>query len=92
MHTHTQTRMHALTHKLPTHIPAHSLLSSLFVTAAAAAKKADVPHDELPLEENLNRLQMEGDEARTVEEAISVLGCVWLTATMISAFVAPRKT
>ena len=89
-HTHAHARMHArthsLTHKLPTHIPAHSLLSSVFVTAAAAAKKADVPHDELPIEENLNRLQMEGDEARTVEEAISVLGCVWLTATMISAF------
>ena len=87
INTHSQTHSltHSLTHhKLPTHIPARSLLSSLFVIAAAAAKKVDVPHDELPIEENLNRLQMEGDEARTVEEAISVLGCVWLT--MISAF------
>ncbi|KAK7116261.1 coiled-coil domain-containing protein 124-A-like [Littorina saxatilis] len=42
--------------------------------AAAAAMKADVPHDEKPLEENINRLQLEGDDARTVEEALSVLG------------------
>ena len=49
------------------------------VTVAAAAKKADVPHDEQPIEENINRLQLEGDEARSVDEAISVLGCVMLS-------------
>ncbi|XP_071118646.1 coiled-coil domain-containing protein 124-like [Haliotis cracherodii] len=43
--------------------------------AAAAAEKHDkeVSHDEKPLEENINRLEMEGQEARTVEEAISLL-------------------
>nr|KAG5697357.1 hypothetical protein BaRGS_004083 [Batillaria attramentaria] len=42
--------------------------------AAAAKKEEDTPHDEKPLEENLNRLTVEGDEARSVEEAIAVLG------------------
>lgn len=32
-----------------------------------------VTHLEAPLEENINRLQVEGDEARTVEDAIKVL-------------------
>ncbi|XP_064608990.1 coiled-coil domain-containing protein 124-like isoform X2 [Liolophura sinensis] len=44
--------------------------------AAAAAGTASKPtpsHDELPLEENVNRLVTEGDEARSVEEAISLL-------------------
>jgi len=40
--------------------------------AAAAAKKEETPVNELPLEENLNRLQIEG-EARDVEEALQVL-------------------
>jgi len=39
---------------------------------AAAAKKEETPVNELPLEENLNRLQIEG-EARDVEEALHVL-------------------
>ncbi len=30
-------------------------------------------HHEQPLEENINRLEVEGDEARTVEEALSLL-------------------
>lgn len=30
-------------------------------------------HLDLPLTENVNRLQVEGEEARTVEEAISIL-------------------
>lgn len=30
-------------------------------------------HLDVPLIENVNRLQVEGDEARTVEEAISIL-------------------
>jgi hypothetical protein len=46
----------------------------LLCVAAAAAKQEDLPHDQKPLEENLNRMKLEGDEARTVEEAISVLG------------------
>jgi len=40
--------------------------------AAAAQKKEETPVNELPLEENLNRLVIEG-EARGVEEAIDVL-------------------
>ncbi|XP_046574387.1 coiled-coil domain-containing protein 124-like [Haliotis rubra] len=43
--------------------------------AAAAAEKQEkeLVHDEKPLEENINRLDVEGQEARTVEEAISLL-------------------
>ena len=43
-----------------------------FVAAAEKKKKSDVVVNDLPLEENLNRLEAEG-EARSVEEAISVL-------------------
>ena len=43
-------------------------------TASASKIKSQLSHDEVPLEENLNKLEIEGDEARTVEEAISVLG------------------
>ena len=32
--------------------------------------------DEIPLEENINRLQFEGEQARTVDEAIRVLRLV----------------
>ncbi|XP_076443260.1 coiled-coil domain-containing protein 124-like [Babylonia areolata] len=49
-------------------------MERLEAEAAAAAKKDDVPHDEKPIEENMNLLVIEGDEARSVEEAISVLG------------------
>ena len=41
--------------------------------AAAAARQEVVPHDQQPLEENINRMQAEGEEARGVEEAIAVL-------------------
>ncbi|XP_063238976.1 coiled-coil domain-containing protein 124 [Bacillus rossius redtenbacheri] len=42
--------------------------------AAAGGKvKEPVTHIEKPLEENVNRLQVEGDEARTIDEAIAVL-------------------
>jgi len=45
--------------------------------AAEAAKaeklQTQLSHDQVPLEENTNRLVVEGDEARTVEDAISVL-------------------
>lgn len=54
------------------HIQAHQ--ERLEQEAAAGATKAEELHDEKPIEENLNQLVIEGDEARTVEEAISVLG------------------
>merc|ERR1712098_702333 len=45
--------------------------------AAEAAKaeklQTQLSHDQVPLEENTNRLVVDGDEARTVEDAISVL-------------------
>lgn len=44
-----------------------------FTAAAAAKKEEDLPYDEKPIEENLNRMVIEGDEARTIDEAISVL-------------------
>ena len=39
----------------------------------AAEKQATLVHDEVPLEENINRLETEGDEARNVEDAITML-------------------
>ncbi|GFO24724.1 coiled-coil domain-containing protein 124 [Plakobranchus ocellatus] len=41
--------------------------------AEAARVKNTLSHDELPLEENVNRLEVDGTEARTVDEAISAL-------------------
>ncbi|CAL1526279.1 unnamed protein product [Lymnaea stagnalis] len=45
------------------------------IAAAAEAAKAKekLTHIEIPLEENINQVKTEGDEARTVDEAISVL-------------------
>ncbi|XP_071453219.1 coiled-coil domain-containing protein 124-like [Hetaerina americana] len=40
---------------------------------AATSKKEPVTHIEKPLEENINLLQVEGKEARTVDEALSIL-------------------
>jgi hypothetical protein len=40
--------------------------------------KEPVTHIEKPLEENVNRLQVVGEEARSVEEAIAVLR-YWLS-------------
>ena len=45
----------------------------LYLAAAAERKKEAIPYDERPLEENVNRLIPEGDSARSVEDAISVL-------------------
>lgn len=42
-------------------------------TETAAEKEASLVHDEVPLEENVNRLVPEGDEARNVEDAITML-------------------
>jgi len=39
----------------------------------ATKTKEPVTHIEKPLEENINRLQTEGVQARSVEEAIAVL-------------------
>jgi hypothetical protein len=43
------------------------------LAAAAIKTKEPVTHIEKPLEENINRLQTEGVQARSVEEAIAVL-------------------
>ena len=43
-----------------------------FVTLAAD-KEASLVHDEVPLEENVNRLVTEGEEARNVEDAIAMM-------------------
>lgn len=40
---------------------------------AEEAAEKELLHDEKPLEENVNRLTFEGDEARNIEEAISIL-------------------
>lgn len=45
----------------------------LAAAAEAARAKSQLSHDELPLEENVNRLEVEGLEARNVDEAISAL-------------------
>ncbi|BFZ01470.1 hypothetical protein BsWGS_04509 [Bradybaena similaris] len=41
--------------------------------AEAAKAKEKLTHVDIPLEENVNRLEADGDEARTVDEAISML-------------------
>jgi len=41
--------------------------------AKAAKFKSQLSHDEMPLEENVNRLAVDGEEGRTVDEAIGVL-------------------
>ena len=48
------------------------IVMQMFVAAADKKKKDDIVVNDLPLEENLNRMETE-NEARTVEEAISVL-------------------
>jgi hypothetical protein len=42
-------------------------------SVTAQAKEDSKVHHELPLEENVNRLEPEGEEARSVEDAIAVL-------------------
>ena len=51
----------------------------VFLAAAEKKKKSDVIVNDLPLEENVNRLETEG-EARSVEEAISVLRSVFVVS------------
>lgn len=41
--------------------------------AASGKQKVPETHIEQPLEENINRLRFEGEEARTITEAISLL-------------------
>ncbi|XP_023227158.1 coiled-coil domain-containing protein 124-like [Centruroides sculpturatus] len=40
---------------------------------AEETAEKELLHDEKPLEENVNRLRFEGEEARNIEEAISIL-------------------
>lgn len=58
-------------------LEAHAEERRAMEASAAAAKpsksKKVVEIDDTPLEENVNRLLSDGDEARTVEEAIKVL-------------------
>lgn len=50
----------------------NNYLFECFSSVATAEKEAEETHLDKPIEENLNRLQIEG-EARSVEAAISVL-------------------
>lgn len=50
---------------------------------SAIEKEAKKTHHELVLEENVNRLVPEGDEARSVEEAIAVLAYVSCLSSII---------
>ena len=52
------------------------VLISFVPSISAARIKEGMSVDELPLEENVNQLVTEGDEARTMDEAISVLRLV----------------
>ncbi|RUS84559.1 hypothetical protein EGW08_007654 [Elysia chlorotica] len=45
----------------------------LAAEAEAAKIKSQLSHDEIPIEENVNRIEIEGTEARNVDEAISAL-------------------
>ena len=49
---------------------------------AATKTKEPVTHIEKPLEENINRLQTEGVQARSVEEAIALLRYLLTNITM----------
>lgn len=40
---------------------------------AAAASEKEVPYDQRPVEENVNRMVVEGETARTVDEALNLL-------------------
>lgn len=40
---------------------------------AAAAEMKELPYDQRPIEENVNRMAVEGESARSVAEAINVL-------------------
>jgi len=58
-------------------IEAHEakLLASASASASAAATSSNVvvTDDDLPIEENINRLRVDGFEARSVVEAIKLL-------------------
>ncbi|KAG8183653.1 hypothetical protein JTE90_005639 [Oedothorax gibbosus] len=48
-------------------------IAKVVKSSSAAKPPKEVVHVETPLEENINRIQVEGDEARNVDEAISIL-------------------
>lgn len=50
-----------------------SQMNGKVIRAEPAPLPSKVVVDELPLEENLNRIQLDGDVAQTVDEAISIL-------------------
>ncbi|GFR33940.1 coiled-coil domain-containing protein 124-A [Trichonephila clavata] len=57
----------------PTKVTRAEIASQVEKSAAASKQEKELVHDEKPLEENINRLQVEGDVARNVEDAIAIL-------------------
>lgn len=55
-------------------------------------KEKIVTHLDEPLEENINRLKIEGDEARTVDEAIGILRYTKCLCYLIVIFFLKLKT
>lgn len=49
-------------------------IDAVKVKPAPKVEKKVETHLDTPLEENINRLQIDGEEARNVDEAISILG------------------
>ena len=54
----------------------------IYFANIAADKEASLVHDEVPLEENVNRLVTEGDEARNIEDAIAVMRYFTINITL----------
>ena len=63
---------HNIDHDLTVHSARLGNTYFLKSSAETAQKKEEIPVNELPIEENVNRIEVE-NEARSVEEAISML-------------------
>lgn len=59
--------------QLEAHVEERRAMEASAAAANPSKSKKVVDIDDTPLEENVNRLLSDGDEARTVEEAIKVL-------------------
>jgi len=58
---------------IPAKITRAEIANQIEKTAITDKPQKELLHDEKPLEENVNRLQVEGDVARSVDDAIAVL-------------------
>ncbi|GFS95408.1 coiled-coil domain-containing protein 124-B [Nephila pilipes] len=57
----------------PTKVTRADIANRVEKSVTASKSEKQLMHDEKPLEENVNRLEVEGDVARNVEDAIAIL-------------------